>query len=77
MTIVPSDEVIGMSNYIKNWLDIFKNKDKIRIWIFGKIFEIVNICQRLRCDTKEKLGGVILKSLSLGTGCTDFAQMFF
>ena len=29
----------------------------------------------LGCDnTKEKLGGVILKSLSFGTGCPDFAK---
>ena len=28
-------------------------------------------------DTKKKLGGVILKSLSFDTDCADFAQIFF
>ena len=37
----------------------------------------MNIYQRLTCNTKEKLGGAILKSLSFGTGCADFAEFFF
>ena len=37
----------------------------------------MNIYQRLTCNTKEKLGGSILKSLSFGTGCADFAEIFF
>ena len=57
-------------------MDIFKNKEEIRILIDGEIFEIVNIYQRLTCNTKEKLGGAILKLLSFGTGCADFADSF-
>ena len=45
--------------------------------MFGEIFRIVNIYQSLTCNTKEKLGGAILKSLSFGTGCADFAEIFF
>ena len=61
----------------KNWMDIFKNEEEIRIWIFGEIFEIVNIYQKLTCNSKEKLGGAILKSLSFATGCADHAEIFF
>ena len=50
--IMHSDEVISMSNCTKNWLDIFKNEEEIRIWIFVKIFEIVNIYQRSTCNIK-------------------------
>ena len=58
-------------------MDIVENVEEIRIRIFGEIFEIVNIYQRITCNIKEKLGGVILKSLSFGTGCANLAQILF
>ena len=62
MNIIPSDEVIGISICTKN---------------FGEVFEIENMYQRLTCNTKEKFGGSILKSLSFGTWSSDFAESFF
>ena len=54
-------------------MDIFKNEEEIRIWIFGEIFEIVDIYQKLTCNTKEKFeGGGILKSRDFA----NFAQTF-
>ena len=47
------------------------------IWIFEESFEIENIYHILTCITKEKLGGAILKSLSFGTGYTDYAEIVF
>ena len=65
-----------MSNNEKiGWISSQMRK-KIRILIFGEIFEIVNIYQRLTCNTKQKLGGAILKSLSFATECADFDQIF-
>ena len=53
-------------------MNIFKNGEDIRT--FGEIFEIVNIYKRLTGNTKEKLGGAILKPLSFGTGLANFVQ---
>ena len=36
----------------------------------------LRVCQNLTCNTKEKFGGVILKSLSFDTGGGDFAPFF-
>ena len=58
-------------------MDIFKNEEEIKIWNFGENFEIVNVYQKLTRNTKEKLGGAILKSLSFGTGSADFAKKKF
>ena len=37
----------------------------------------MNIYQSLIRKIKEKLGGAILKLLSFGTGCANYAQTFF
>ena len=58
-------------------MDIFKKEEEIRISIFGEIFEIGDIYQKLICNAKEKFRGSILKSLSFGTGCANFGQIFF
>ena len=50
------NKVISMSNCTKNWNVNLKNEGEIR---FGEIFEVVNIYQRITCNTKEKLGGVL------------------
>ena len=62
-----------MGNCTKNWIDILKKRRKKSGF---KFFEIVNIFQKLTCNTKEKFGGMILKSLSFGIGCADITQFF-